>query len=211
MAIAPSSSGASFVVRKMAVGPSAPPMMPMEAACGPVKPSRISAEEGDEHAELRRRAEEQALRIGDQRAKVGHRADAHEDDGRIDTGLDADVEHVKQSCIRAGCARSCDSRSLSWIEEGVPKLRVIQCIGGVQIRVDGIEAGEVADVGQQAAERDADEQQRLKALDDAKVQQHAGNDDHYEVSASRPLRSRKSGRNRSSGRIAYAEGVRSNS
>ena len=42
MAIAPSSSGASFVVRKMAVGPSAPPMMPMEAACGPVKPSRIA-------------------------------------------------------------------------------------------------------------------------------------------------------------------------
>ena len=32
IAIGPSSSGASLVVRKMAVGPSAPPMMPMEAA-----------------------------------------------------------------------------------------------------------------------------------------------------------------------------------
>ena len=39
MAMGPRSSGASFVVRKMAVGPSAPPMMPMEAAWGPVKPS----------------------------------------------------------------------------------------------------------------------------------------------------------------------------
>ena len=80
MAIAPSSSGASFVVRKMAVGPSAPPMMPMEAACGPVKPSRIAPKKATKHAELRRRAEQQALRVGDQRAKVGHRADAHEDD-----------------------------------------------------------------------------------------------------------------------------------
>ena len=37
--MAPSSSGARRVVRKMAVGPSAPPMMPMEADWGPVKPS----------------------------------------------------------------------------------------------------------------------------------------------------------------------------
>ncbi len=35
----PSSSGASFEVRKMAVGPSAPPMMPIEPACAGVKPS----------------------------------------------------------------------------------------------------------------------------------------------------------------------------
>ena len=42
MAIAPSNSGASLLVRKMAVGPSAPPMMPMEAACGPVKPRQIA-------------------------------------------------------------------------------------------------------------------------------------------------------------------------
>ena len=36
----PSSSGASRLVTKMAVGPSAPPMMPMEEACRSVKPNR---------------------------------------------------------------------------------------------------------------------------------------------------------------------------
>ena len=34
----PSSSGASLLVRKMAVGPSAPPMIPMDAACAGEKP-----------------------------------------------------------------------------------------------------------------------------------------------------------------------------
>ena len=39
MAIAPSSAGASVFVTRIAVGPSAPPMMPIEAASGTVKPS----------------------------------------------------------------------------------------------------------------------------------------------------------------------------
>ena len=34
----PNSSGANLLVRKIAVGPSAPPMIPIEAACGAVKP-----------------------------------------------------------------------------------------------------------------------------------------------------------------------------
>ena len=38
IAIGPSNSGASFMVVKIAVGPSAPPMMPREAACCGVKP-----------------------------------------------------------------------------------------------------------------------------------------------------------------------------
>ena len=36
----PSRAGASIAVTKMAVGPSAPPMMPTEDASAPVKPSR---------------------------------------------------------------------------------------------------------------------------------------------------------------------------
>ena len=39
----PSSSGASLDVRKIAVGPSAPPIMPMEAACAGVKPRNRAA------------------------------------------------------------------------------------------------------------------------------------------------------------------------
>ena len=38
----PRSSGASLVVVRMAVGPSAPPMMPMEADCCASKPSRFA-------------------------------------------------------------------------------------------------------------------------------------------------------------------------
>ena len=36
----PSRAGASMAVTKIAVGPSAPPMMPTEDASAPVKPSR---------------------------------------------------------------------------------------------------------------------------------------------------------------------------
>ena len=47
MAMGPSFSGARILVSQMAVGPSAPPMMAMEAATLPVKPratARISAQ-----------------------------------------------------------------------------------------------------------------------------------------------------------------------
>ena len=42
-AVMPSSSGASLAVMKMVVGPSAPPMMPMEAASGMVNSPVASA------------------------------------------------------------------------------------------------------------------------------------------------------------------------
>ncbi len=42
MAMGPSNWGASREVVRMAVGPSAPPMMPMEAASAAVKPSRVA-------------------------------------------------------------------------------------------------------------------------------------------------------------------------
>ena len=41
-AIGPSRCGASFVVTKMAVGPSAPPMMPMAPASRALKPSSFA-------------------------------------------------------------------------------------------------------------------------------------------------------------------------
>ena len=43
MAMGPSRWGASLMVVKMAVGPSAPPMMPSEAASCGVKPIRMAA------------------------------------------------------------------------------------------------------------------------------------------------------------------------
>ena len=60
------------------------------------------------------------------------------------------------------------------IEEGVPEIRMIQGVRLGQIH-------EVAHVDQQAAEGDADQQQGLKLLDDAEIEQHAGDHDHDRV------------------------------
>ena len=125
-------------------------------------------------------AEEQALRVCDQGTKVSHRADAHEDEGRIQTGLDADVEDVQQTGVRQDVAVAVIVRA-GGVQEGAPELGVVHGVGRVQIGVDRVQAGEVADVCKQAAERDADEQQRLEALDNAEVQQHAGDHDHDEI------------------------------
>ena len=138
------------------------------------------AEEGDEHAQLSRSAEQQALRICDQGAEVGHGADAHEDEGRVQTGLDADVEDIQQACIRQNVAVAVIVGA-GGVKERAPELGVVHGVGRVQLGVDRVQAGEVADVRKQAAERDADEQQRLEAFDDAEVQQDAGDDDHDKV------------------------------
>ena len=46
------------------------------------------------------------------------------------------------------------------VKECTPEFGVVHGVGRVQIGGDRVQAGEVADIGQQAAERDADEQQR---------------------------------------------------
>ena len=136
---------------------------------------------GDEEAfKYRLSAEEQALRVCDQGTKVSHRADAHEDEGRIQTSLDADVEDVQQTSVRQNVAVAVVVGA-GGVQEGAPELGMIHGVGRVQLGVDRVQAGEVADIGQQAAERDADEQQRLEALDNAEVQQHAGDHDHDEI------------------------------
>ena len=138
------------------------------------------AEEGDEHAQLRCSAEQQALRVRDQGAEVSHGADAHEDQGRVQTSLDADVEDIQQTGILHDMAVAVEEFAVL-IKEISPEFRVVQGVGRIQRGVNRVQTGEVADVREQAAERDADEQQRLEALDDAEVQQHAGNDDHDKV------------------------------
>ena len=67
--MAPRRCGASLVVTKMAVGPSAPPMIPMELASEAVKPNRAGEDVGDEDAKLRRRAQKQGLRVAIRGAK----------------------------------------------------------------------------------------------------------------------------------------------
>ena len=56
--------------------------------------------ECDEDAQLCRRAHEQTLGVGDERTKVGHCADAQEDERRIDDPIDALVQVVEQTVVR---------------------------------------------------------------------------------------------------------------
>ena len=84
----PNRAGASKTVTKMAVGPSAPPMMPIALDSGP-EAHETAAHEGDEDAQLGGRAQQQGLGVGDEGTEVRHSAHAHEDQAGIDTQLDA--------------------------------------------------------------------------------------------------------------------------
>ena len=57
---------------------------------------RHRAEEGDEDAKLGRRTEQEALGVGDQRAEIGHAADAQEDQRRVNAEFHALVQIPKQ-------------------------------------------------------------------------------------------------------------------
>ena len=70
-AVIPRISGASLAERKIVVGPSAPPIMPIEAASESSKtPVARAPPECDEYTDLRRRSEQQGLGIGYYGAKI---------------------------------------------------------------------------------------------------------------------------------------------
>ena len=48
---------------------------------------------------MRRSTKKKALGVSEQRAEVGHRADAEEYERGIDAGLDADIEEVQQTGV----------------------------------------------------------------------------------------------------------------
>ena len=82
----PKRAGASRTVTKMAVGPSAPPMMPMALDSGPVKPMK---RQPTKVMKMPSWAQQQGLGVGDEGTEVRHSAHAHEDQAGIDTQLDA--------------------------------------------------------------------------------------------------------------------------
>ena len=56
------------------------------------KSEKYRSEERDEDPELRPRADQHTLGIGDQRTEIRHRADAEEDERRVDHFIDAVIE-----------------------------------------------------------------------------------------------------------------------
>ena len=149
---------------------------------------QLRAQEGQEDAQLGRSAQQQALRVGDQRGKVGHRAHAHEDQGRVDAQLDALVQVVQQAAVGGlhGVAHLTGGRVHAHHHVGDV---LAQGLGRSQrLRLAGVEGeGRMAhharsgQVGQQHAEGYGQQQQRLELLHDRQVQQEAGHGDHHVV------------------------------
>ena len=90
---------ASLEAVRMAVGPSAPPMMPMSKAQDQRHQERC------EDAQLRSSAQQQGHGVSQQRTKVGHGTDAHKDDGRVNGVLDALIDDPHKA--NAACVGSC--------------------------------------------------------------------------------------------------------
>ena len=84
--MAPIRLGESLELRKMAVGPSAPPMMAIPAAC-----------EGSK--KLCRGTNEHQLRIGQQGREIGHGTDAQEDQRRIPALAHTLIENVEYGVV----------------------------------------------------------------------------------------------------------------
>ena len=81
----------------MAVGPSAPPIIPTEDDFSSAEAHETAANESHEDAQLRGSTQQQALGVGDQGAEVGHSAHAHEDETGIDAQLDAQIQHINET------------------------------------------------------------------------------------------------------------------
>ena len=125
-----------------------------------------SAEERGENAHLGGSAQQQGLGVGQQGAKVGHGANAHEDQAGVQRSLDTDVEDVQQTALAHNGAVGMVG-GMTFGHEVGPQLLIVQAGTG--------------QVGQQAAESDAAQQQRLEFFHDGQVQQAAGDDNHHQV------------------------------
>ena len=125
-----------------------------------------AAEESHEYAQLRGSAQQQALGVAEQRTEVGHGTNTHEDQAGVDAGLNADVEEVQQTAIP---------------ENGAVAV-IVGTVGihkrGPQVIVVKTGAGQV---GQQTAEGDAAQQQRLELFDNSQIQQNAGQAQHDQI------------------------------
>ncbi len=163
------------MVRKMAVGPSAPPMMPMEAASGPVKPRQIAPKKATNTPSWAAAPSSRLFGSAISGTKVGHRADAHEDEGRIQTGLDADVEDVQQTGVLLDVLIANQHIAVVNRDTGLAMVRRV----GDDLIDRLIHNARQRQVRQQHAERNRHQQQRLKLLDNRQIEQHERDQNHH--------------------------------
>ncbi len=125
-----------------------------------------SAHKGHKYAQLCSSAQQQALGIGKQRAKICHGANAHEDQAGINACLYTDIENIDQTAFTHNLAEAVICGVVR-IHKGIPQFLMVKaCIR--QIR-------------QNTAKGNANQQQRLKLLDNGKVHQHAADYQHDKV------------------------------
>ena len=125
-----------------------------------------STEEGYEDTQLCGCTQQQGLGVGQQRTEVSHGAYAHEDQAGVQAGFHADIEDIQQAALPHDLPVAVIHRAAG-IHESIPQLLVVQAAQ--------------RQVAQQAAESNAHQQQRLKFLDNAHVQQDTGDDQHHQV------------------------------
>lgn len=183
MAMGPSRWGASLMVVNMAVGPSAPPMIPRAGgAAAPADDTQSGgflrseahqhgAEQHRKDTQLGGRAEDGQAQVAEHGAEVGQRAHTHEDDGRQETGLDQHVvDEVHQSQLVGNL-----------VERHLPDVlhHPVHHHHTVLVGLDDthLAAGEVGD---EHTEGDGHQQQRFVVLLDAQVEQDEGNGIHHE-------------------------------
>ena len=123
---------------------------------------RVSPQEGHENTQLRSSTEHETLRVGDQRAEIGHGTDTDEDQTRVDTELHTQIKIIEQSGI---------------LNEASP----VDMSAGEQFGMEHIRSRQV---GQQHTESDREEQQRFELVFDGEVQEQESDENHRYITPS---------------------------
>ena len=130
------------------------------------KTKQLRSDVSSENAKLCGSAQQQALRVGDQRAEIRHRTDAKEDQRRINAQLDAKIQHISQPAMVQDLAEH-------RIQRRVRAFRRDEIL-----HVDNLAKRKVR---QQHAEGDRQKQKRLELLAYGKINQPAGDDNHNQI------------------------------
>ena len=154
-------------------------------------------QQGDKDTELRGSTEEQRTRVGKQRTEIRERADAHENQQGRDAAGDGNrvevvehavavpgiLRHLLQQQMGLGTARIVGGEQGSHVTGGDAKdpceFRQHRGVGVVEGVLDcGVGHTGAGNVGQDAAEADRHQQQRLVVFGGAEVNENRTDDDH---------------------------------
>ncbi len=144
-------------------------------------------DKGGKDADLGGCAQQQALGVGDQGSEVGHGAYAHKDEAGVNAQLDAQIQDIDEAGRHdlPGRNRGQDAVGYAGIRHLLQEVRRDRR-AAEEVPVD-VSAGEedlvehpcAGQVGDEHAEGDGHQQQRLELLHDAQEQQAAGDEDHH--------------------------------